>query len=238
MGDNNISRRNVIQTLAGTSLMTGLATTLTTKEAFGAADELAPTSPDEALARLKEGNTRFASGNVRHAHEAANWRKQLTQTQRPFATILGCSDSRVPIELVFDQGFGDIFVIRVAGNVVSTDVEGSMQYALYHLKTPLVVVLGHQGCGAVTATLEAMDGTAKEPRFINDLAEMIMPGLKGLDPLLKGADRLEAAVESNVRWALHQLREVPEGRKPVDEGSIKLVGAVYELETGKVRFME
>ncbi len=237
MGDMNLSRRNLIQAMAGTSLMTGL-TTLSAGEPVEAADEPAPANAEEALVRLKEGNTRFASGNVRHAHEAANWRKQLTQTQRPFATILGCSDSRVPIELVFDQGFGDIFVIRVAGNVVATDIEGSMQYALYHLKTPLVVVLGHQGCGAVTATLAAMDGKAEEPRFVNDLAEMIMPGLKGIDPLLKGAARLEAAVEANVQWALRQLREVPEGRPTLKEGSVKLVGAVYDLETGKVRFME
>src|SRR3954468_756114 len=98
-----------------------------------------PKSAEEALARLKDGNRRFAEGRVRHAHQAADWRKHLAAGQQPIATILGCSDSRVPIELVFDQGFGDLFVIRVAGNVISDETIGSIGYALRHLKTPLLV---------------------------------------------------------------------------------------------------
>ena len=96
------------------------------------------------VARLKEGNIRFVSGRLRHAHQAAAWRKHLKSSQQPFATILACSDSRVPPELVFDQGFGDLFVIRVAGNIIATDVLGSLQYATRHLHTPLVVVMGHE----------------------------------------------------------------------------------------------
>lgn len=191
----------------------------------------------EALERLKAGNARFAEGETRHAHEGADWRKQLVAVQKPFATILGCSDSRVPPELVFDQGFGDLFVIRVAGNVIDSDILGSIQYAARHLKTRLLVVMGHEGCGAVTATLEALDGTAKEPRFIEALVKQIEPGLKDLDPKLAGEARLSAAVEANVRWGVKQLASVPEAKKALEEKALVLVGAVYNLATGRVRFL-
>ena len=142
-----------------------------------------PKNATQALALLKEGNLRFVSSHVRHAHEAGNWRKHLKASQHPFATILACSDSRVPPELVFDQGFGDLFVIRVAGNIVDTAVLGSLQYAIRHLQTPLVVVMGHESCGAVTAAVDALEGRGQEPRFIAALIAAIEPGLKGWDPL-------------------------------------------------------
>jgi hypothetical protein len=110
-------------------------------------------SADDALARLMEGNARFLSGAPRNLHTPREVHVDLVKGQRPFATILGCSDSRVPPELIFDVGFGDLFIIRVAGNVISPEVAGSMQYASMHLKTQLVVVLGHEGCGAVQAAL-------------------------------------------------------------------------------------
>lgn len=199
--------------------------------------ELSPKDFSDALSRLKAGNDRFAEGKTRHAHEGADWRKQLVVDQKPFATILGCSDSRVPPELVFDQGFGDLFVIRVAGNVIDTDVVGSIQYAVRHLKTQLLVIMGHEGCGAVTATLAAIDGTAKEPRFIEALAKRIEPGLKDLDRKLSGEARLSAAVEANVRWAEKQIAALPEGKRALEERVVKLVGCVYELKTGRVRFL-
>src|SRR6185295_16645104 len=140
-----------------------------------------PKNADEALGRLKDGNERFANGKTRHAHESADWRKHLVGGQKPFATILGCSDSRVPIELVFDQGLGDLFVIRVAGNVVAPDVVGSLAYAIEHLQTPLVIVLGHQNCGAVTAAIEAMaNPDMREIPSIRNLLNLIEPGLRGL----------------------------------------------------------
>jgi carbonic anhydrase len=228
----------MIQLGATASVATIMSSNARGQDATGFADENMPATPEEALARLKEGNARFANGKVRHAHEAANWRKQLTLQQAPFATILGCSDSRVPIELVFDQGFGDIFVIRVAGNVISPDVEGSLQYALLHLKTPLIVVLGHQGCGAVTASLAEMDGKANEPRLINDLTKLIIPGLKDIDPALAGAARLAAAVQANVYWAMEQLKQIPDGQIQLNDNKVKLVGGIYQLDTGRVRFLE
>src|SRR5437762_13276363 len=134
----------------------------------------------EALGRLREGNRRFVadqSTSISH-HER---RRSLVNGQEPFATVLGCSDSRVPTELVFDQGFGDLFVVRVAGNVIADDVVGSIAYAALHLRTPLFVVLGHAGCGAVTAAVDARLKKVKEPERIEALLRLIDPGLKDLD---------------------------------------------------------
>jgi carbonic anhydrase len=196
-----------------------------------------PADAAEALAWLKDGNLRFASSRPHHAHEAASWRKHLKAGQQPFATILACSDSRVPPELVFDQGFGELFVIRVAGNIVATDVLGSLQYATRHLHTPLVVVMGHESCGAVTAAVEALEGRAKEPRFIAALVGAIEPGLTGLSAELQGADRVHAAVEANVRWSLKQLAALPQAQLGLKNKKSSLVGAVYDIATGTVRFL-
>lgn len=205
--------------------------------ALSAADPPAPTDPAEALRRLQAGNARFAAGQTRHAHESADWRKHLVADQKPFATVLGCSDSRVPPELVFDQGFGDLFVIRVAGNVIAADVVGSIAYAALHLGTPLFVVMGHAGCGAVAAAVDAKVKKAKEPERIEALLKLIEPGLKDLDLALAAPARLDAAVEANVRWSVRQLAELEGPRAAIRDGRIRLVGAVYDLATGKVRFL-
>jgi carbonic anhydrase len=196
-----------------------------------------PKDAAEALARLKEGNQRFADGNTRHAHESADWRKHLVSDQKPFATILGCSDSRVPIELVFDQGFGDLFVVRVAGNVIAPDVIGSLAYAVAHLATPLVVIVGHQGCGAVTAAVEAIKGPTNERPGIKSLVELIEPGLPKSLPGNTSEERINAAVEANVRWSIKQLAILPEAKKAIAAKRVSLLGAVYELTTGRVRFL-
>ena len=169
-----------------------------------------PKEPPRRSHSSRKATLRFVSGRLRHAHQAASWRKHLKAVQQPFATILACSDSRVPPELVFDQGFGDLFVIRVAGNIVATDVLGSLQYAIRHLHTPLVVVMGHESCGAVTAAVDALAGRGNEPRFIAALVAAIEPGLKDLPADLEGADRVHAAVEANVRWSMRQLAALPE----------------------------
>jgi len=190
-----------------------------------------------ALERLKAGNLRFIEGKTLHAHQGADWRKQLVASQQPFATILGCSDSRVPPELVFDQGFGELFVVRVAGNVIAEDVIGSIAYAALHLRTPLFVVLGHLGCGAVNAAIEAKLKKVKEPERIEALIKLIEPGLRNLDLSLGGPMLLEAAVEANVRWSLRQLTALSAARKAIKQHQIVLVGGVYELRTGKVRLL-
>jgi carbonic anhydrase len=235
METRRLTRRRLLQATGALSLATA-GPLAAGDERKTPARETAPRNAAEALKRLEEGNRRFSGGKPRHAHEAADWRKHLVRGQTPFATLLGCSDSRVPPELVFDQGLGDLFVIRVAGNVIDTDILGSIQYAVRHLGTPLLVVLGHEGCGAVTATLDAVDGKAKEPKYIEALAGKIQPGLKGL-ARLEGDERLRAAVEANVRWSVRRVASLSEARKALKEKSVTLVGAVYELKSGKVRLL-
>jgi carbonic anhydrase len=192
---------------------------------------------DEALARLAAGNDRFVRGEARFPTVQKEILAALAKGQHPYATILGCSDSRVPPELIFDAGFGELFIVRVAGNVISPEVMGTLQYAGVHLRTPLFVVLGHEGCGAVGAALAARLG-AREPSRIALLLENILPGLRDLPSGLDEDAEMGAAVEANVRWSMHQLLETPEAKARVAEGTMKLVGAVYELENGRVRFLK
>jgi len=192
---------------------------------------------DEALARLVAGNERFVGGEARFPTVQKEVLAELAKTQRPYATILGCSDSRVPPELVFDAGFGELFIVRVAGNVISAEVLGTLQYAGIHLRTPLFVVLGHEGCGAVQAALAVKLRGAQEPSRIHLLLQNILPGLKDIDSKSSPEMQLQAAVENNVRWSMRQLVETPEGKARMTEGFTRLVGAVYELKTGRVRFL-
>ena len=192
---------------------------------------------DEALGRLQDGNARFMRGEARFQTVQKDILAELTKGQRPYATIVGCSDSRVPPELVFDASFGELFVIRVAGNVLDPAVMGSIQYAAMHLRTPLFVILGHEGCGAVQAALALRNEGALQPSRIAVLLDSILPGLENVDAALPPPVQLSAGVEANVRWSMRQLLETPEGRARMAEGVLKLVGAVYELETGRVRFL-
>ena len=192
---------------------------------------------DEALRRLVEGNARFLRGEARFPTLQKETFDELAKAQRPYATILGCSDSRVPPELVFDAGFGDLFIVRVAGNVVSLEVLGSLQYAGVHLRTPLFVVLGHSGCGAVKAALAARRHGPGDRRGIVQLLSIIQPGLTGLSADLDPETELDAAVEANVRWSMHHVMETPEAKARTAEGVMKLVGAVYDIRTGAVRFL-
>ncbi len=194
-------------------------------------------SADEALQRLIEGNKRFLAGQAHSPTGQKEILARLVEEQKPFATILGCSDSRVAPELLFDVGLGELFVVRVAGNVFSPEVSGSIQYAGSHLKTPLFVVLGHDGCGAVKAALETKLRGLRQHSRIQILVNDILPGLAGIEPQLPPEVQIEQAVESNVRWTIRQILETPEGQAALAEGEKKLVGAVYELATGHVRFL-
>jgi carbonic anhydrase len=193
---------------------------------------------EDALNRLKEGNARFVGGHARFPTVQKEVLAELAKGQRPFATILGCSDSRVPPELVFDAAFGELFVIRVAGNVLGPAIVGTLQYAGTHLHTPLFIVLGHEGCGAVEAAIaEKVHGTRHRSR-IALLLKNIVPALDHLDQTLPPAALLSAAVEANVRWTIRALLESPEGKVRAAQGDVKLVGAIYDLATGRVRFLE
>jgi carbonic anhydrase len=188
-----------------------------------------PRNAAEGLLRLKAGNRRFMDDRPIHTHENASWRHQLVQEQKPFATVFGCSDSRVPPEMIFDVGFGDIFTIRLASNIIAEDVVGTLQYGVAHLHTPLVVVMGHENCGAVAAPVEEMLGKSKELKHIEALLALIRPGLSKLDLKLDRKALLDAAVEANARWSMQQLTALPEAKRALREKRVAMVGAVYEL---------
>jgi len=200
--------------------------------------DMPPQTADEALARLQAGNLRFISGEARFPTVQKDVLAELTRGQQPYATILGCSDSRVPPELVFDAGFGELFVIRVAGNVLGPSILGTLQYSALHLKTPLFVVMGHEGCGAVKAAIASRFDGSQQAGRIEILLEQIIPALDGLDPQATPAELLSAGVEANVRRTIRELLATPEAKSRMGEGVFKLVGAVYELETGRVRFLD
>jgi carbonic anhydrase len=192
----------------------------------------------EALDRLRAGNARFVRGEARFPTVRKEVLAALAKQQRPYATVLGCSDSRVPPELLFDAGFGELFIVRLAGNVLSAEVAGTLQYAGAHLKTPLFVVLGHEGCGAVQAALDVKFRGARERSRIEVLLQNLLPALDGVDPMLSPDEQLAVGVEANVRWTMHQILETPEARARQAEGVMQLVGAVAEITTGRVRFLD
>jgi len=202
------------------------------------AEHTLPCTAEEALARLKGGNVRFVNGTARFPTVQKEILAELAKGQRPYATILGCSDSRVPPELVFDAGFGELFVIRVAGNVLGPEILGTLQYAGSHLNTQLFVVLGHEGCGAVEAGVAAKFHGVKHSSRIEVLLGNVLGALDGLDATQPAEVLLHMAVEANVRHTVGELLASPEAQVRLATSGMKLVGAVYELESGRVRFLE
>jgi carbonic anhydrase len=195
-------------------------------------------SAREALQRLKAGNERFVGGLARFPTVQKEVLAELAKEQHPYATVLGCSDSRVPPELLFDAGFGELFVIRVAGNVLGPSILGTLQYAAAHLKTPLFVVLGHEGCGAVKAAIASKLEGVKHKSRIDVLLQNILPALAGLDETRPLDALMSAAVEANVRHTIRELLETPEVKENLPHSGMILIGAVYDLKSGLVRFLE
>lgn len=198
----------------------------------------------EALSRLRDGNRRFAAGAGQAGGlSSPSRRAELLDGQRPFAVILGCSDSRVPAELVFDQGLGDLFVIRVAGNVVAPSQIGSVEFAVERFGTRLVVVLGHSQCGAVLATLEELQRpSATQSRNLRSIVDRIRPSVEGLLTTELRADReglLREAVRANVRVSASQLRHGSELlERLIETDGLLVVGAEYSIETGLVHLFD
>lgn len=192
----------------------------------------------QALQRLQDGNARFVAGTPQHPHETSGWRQALEKEQHPFAVVVGCSDSRVPPELLFDQGLGDLFVVRVAGNVVDTDVTASVEYAIDHLGTELIMVMGHSNCGAVTATLDHLANASGEPAEVVSLLYRIEPAIIGISDDLPRQKRIDQAVSANVKLAVRRLSRVPDLRRSLEAGKVKIVGAVYDMHTGKVDILD
>ncbi len=195
-------------------------------------------TPDEALDALKDGNERFYVGSPARVFTDVNLRRSQIMSQTPFAVILGCSDSRVPIEIVFDQGPGDIFSIRIAGNVADASSLGSVQYAIRHLKVHLVVVLGHEGCGAVSAALLDENQRNQEPEAVRGLLDLITPALADIPPIRDNKARMREAVVRNVRLQKAELERDPLIIEAVASGQVKVVGAFYEIGSGAVDFLE
>src|SRR5436309_6992024 len=217
--------------------------------------------PVEAMSRLKAGNQRYTSGNQQHPHEsseerahiatnsyenagmiflgmtaaeAARRRAELAKSQHPFAIIVSCSDSRVPPEIVFDQGLGDLFVIRVAGNVIDDHSLGSIEYAVDHLAVRLVVVLGHQRCGAVKAAKETIAAKTEAPAHIQSLVTAIQPAVEAT---VHGD--LETTVKANVKDVVQALRSsTPVLKAKVDSGELRVLGAYYSLDSGAASFLD
>jgi carbonic anhydrase len=201
-------------------------------------------SAREALERLRDGNRRFAA-DLRSLDSAATQsrRRALTAGQAPFAIVLGCSDSRVPAEIVFDQGLGDLFVIRVAGNIVAPSQVGSVEFAAERFGTRLVVVLGHSSCGAIQATLEELGRPlADQSRHLRSIVDRIRPSVEALlatDLRTRPEALVHAAVRANIRASVSHLRhgsEVLEQR--IQSDGLLVVGAEYSLETGIVEFFD
>jgi carbonic anhydrase len=218
-------------------------------------------SPQDAISRLKEGNGRFIAGNMQHPHDsaderayiaknsyenpdvvslgmttdqAAKRRAELTKSQHPFAIVLSCSDSRVPPEIVFDEGLGDLFIVRIAGNVLNDEGLGSIEYGVDILGVRLIVVLGHQSCGAVDAAMKTVAAKGKAPGHIQSLVTAIKPVI---DSAPKGD--LETMIKANVKHVVDALRSsAPILKARVDSGDVQVIGGYYTLDSGAVTFLE
>ncbi len=184
---------------------------------------------DQALQKLREGNERFAASKPSHPNQSARRRSEVLAGQKPFAVIVGCSDSRIPPEILFDQGIGDLFVIRVAGNIVDDVALGSIEYAVDHLGTPLVVILGHGKCGAVTAAAQGGEAHGHIGSIVTAIAPAVAQA-KGLP-----GDLVDNAIRANIDLVAGQIRAAaPIITEALKAGKVRVVGAYYHIDSGKV----
>ena len=203
-----------------------------------AADQATGVTAEEAIRSLTEGNARFAEGKSTHPNADSARRTETAQSgQRPLATVLACADSRSPVEIVFDRGIGDLFVVRVAGNVCGVDEQGSIEYGVEKLGTPLVLVLGHSDCGAVSAAVSGAELHGSIKRLVGKIVPAVVDA-QSAQPGLHGKELLRAATVANV-W--HSIAELLQGspmtRRYVQSGKLKVLGAIYNLESGKVEWL-
>lgn len=205
--------------------------------ALQAAHNERTTTAEQALQALKDGNTRFVAGKPLHDHENRERRSALVREQHPFAAVLGCSDSRVPVELLFDCGLGDLFVVRVAGNIAAHDEAGSLEYAVHHLHVPLIVVLGDQNCGAVTAALGSESDRQHEPANIRVLLDSIRVATAATTEPHHEPEQIAAAVKKNVRATVAALRADSDLAPQDKTAMLTIIGAVYDLNSGTVEWL-
>ena len=200
-----------------------------------ASEEAGSITPELALQKLMEGNLRYAEGNASHPHQSPERRAELISGQQPFAVILGCSDSRIPPELIFDQGLGDVFVIRTAGEVVDNASLASIEYAVDHLGVPLVMVLGHDSCGAVTAAVQGGEAEG----HLGSLMDFIRPAVEQAREAGEGSDLLNGSIDNNVFNIVEALKSSqPVLSEKVEAGELMILGARYRLDSGLVEILE
>jgi carbonic anhydrase len=228
MSADQISRRDFIS-LSGLAIA-GLALAACAPGTPAAESEVA--NGDEALQRLEEGNQRYVTNRTVDPHQSQARRIEVALGQNPFATILGCVDSRVPPEIVFDRGLGDLFVIRTAGQVIDQAVMGSIEFGAFELGIPLILVLGHEKCGAVNATIEALEHNAQAEGSIGALVDGIQPAVEAVRD--QPGDLLDNAVNANVELGVARLKESPILAELLEQGRLKIVGGRYDLDTGAV----
>jgi carbonic anhydrase len=188
-------------------------------------------SPDEALQKLIEGNQRFVRHQLQHPDQTEARVHEVAQAQHPFATVLSCADSRVPAEIVFDQGIGDIFDVRIAGNIVTPESIGSLEYAVALLGTPVLMVLGHERCGAVTAAVQ----NEPLPGKIGTFVEAIRPAVERVKQ--QPGDAVDNAVTANVQYQIELLQQSSLITERSKSGQLKIVGGRYDLDTGTVQLI-
>jgi carbonic anhydrase len=228
----NFSRRDFMKVSGMAALGLGLAACAPT---VASVQEGPVSNADEALQRLADGNKRYAANKSIDLNESASRRVELVKGQNPFATIFCCVDSRVPPELVFDRGLGDLFIVRTAGHVIDNAVLGSLQYGVAELKIPVLMVMGHEKCGAVKATVEAVENNAKAEAEINWLVEGIRPAVEKVHG--QAGDELDNAVRANVELTVARLKGAAILGEAVQKGTLKIVGARYDLDTGMVEII-
>ncbi len=203
-------------------------------------EDTAGLTPDQALAKLKEGNQRFVAMTEVEPNVSATRMMAVSQGQQPFVGVLGCVDSRVPPELVFDRGLGDVFDARIAGAIADDAAIGSLEFGVDEFEVPLLVVLGHSRCGAVTAAVKELDaGATAPPGRIGAVVDPIIPALRAVQAQgVKGPDLVNAAVREVVRRGVAALRGSPVLKERLSSGMLKVAGAYYDLDNGKVDFFE
>ena len=216
----------------------GLAAAIASPQVFAADGKKTTLTADQALATLKEGNAKFLTDSPLRAVQGRERRLEIARGQTPFAVLVSCSDSRVPPEVLFGRGLGELFIVRNAGNTVDTVALGSIEYAIAVLGVPLVVVLGHERCGAVDAALSVVEKNTVFPGSLNQMIEPILPAaLMARSTGAKGEALLDAAVRENIRRVVTRIKNSePVLMNPIRDGKVKVVGARYDLDDGQVDF--
>lgn len=216
----------------------GLAAAMAAPQVFAADGKKTTLTADQALATLKEGNAKFLSDSPLRPVQGRDRRLEIARGQTPFAVLVSCSDSRVPPEVLFGRGLGELFIVRNAGNTVDTVALGSIEYAIAVLGVPLIVVLGHERCGAVEAALSVVEKNTIFPGSLNQMIEPILPAaLMARSGGAKGDELLDAAVRENVRRVVTRIRNSEAVlMNPIRDGKVKVVGARYDLDDGSVDF--